>query len=197
MSDIKKENIISNLKNRYIDILGNVIIKKENIIELFYEKDNLINSSNIFFENCSEVEKYNQEVDKNINNKSLRLKTEKDINYEKNLQELIDKKSKKWFIPEIYQKIDIENWFYSKNLNEKERKRISDELKLFKKYDLYDLLKLLIYISDVIKEKKLVTGVGRGSSVSCFCLYVIGIHRINPIEYDLDYNEFFKENIEN
>jgi DNA polymerase III alpha subunit len=185
------ENIVANLENRYIDITGNCIFKKEYIIEKFYENGDL---KNFIFENCEDVEKYNSEIDKNIGDNKLKLKTEKDIDYEENIINLLHR-SKTWFIPEEYKKIDINEWFNSKKLNEVEKKRVKEELKLFKKHNMYDLLRFLIYMMDIVKEKKLIIGVGRGSSVSCFCLYLIGVHRINSIEYDLDYNDFFKENI--
>jgi len=184
------ENIVANLENRYIDITGNCILKKEYIIEKFYENGDL---KNFIFENCEDIEKYNSEIDKNIGDNNLKLKTEKNIDYEENIINLLHR-SKTWFIPEEYKKIDINEWFNSKKLNEVEKKRVKEELKLFKKYNMYDLLRFLIYMMDIIKEKKLIIGVGRGSSVSCFCLYLIGVHRINSIEYDLDYNDFFKEN---
>jgi len=35
-------------------------------------------------------------------------------------------------------------------------------------------------------------GVGRGSSVSSYILYLIGVHKIDSIKYDLDYKEFLR-----
>ena len=42
-----------------------------------------------------------------------------------------------------------------------------------------------------MREKNIIWGVGRGSSVSSYILYLIGVHRINSIKYELDYKEFF------
>ena len=41
-------------------------------------------------------------------------------------------------------------------------------------------------------EKNSSWGVGRGSSVSSYCLYLIGIHMVDSIKYNLDIQEFFK-----
>ena len=38
----------------------------------------------------------------------------------------------------------------------------------------------------------IVWGVGRGSSVASFCLFLIGVHKINPMIYNLDYTEFLR-----
>jgi len=35
--------------------------------------------------------------------------------------------------------------------------------------------------------------VGRGSSVASFVLFLLGVHRINSLYYDLDIEEFLKE----
>jgi len=34
--------------------------------------------------------------------------------------------------------------------------------------------------------------VGRGSSVASYCLYLLGVHKINSLKFDLDIKEFLK-----
>lgn len=70
--------------------------------------------------------------------------------------------------------------------------RVQQELELFKARNLFPVLQLLIYIVDTLREHQIVWGVGRGSSVASYCLYLIGVHRIDSIEYDLDITEFLK-----
>jgi DNA polymerase III alpha subunit len=43
-----------------------------------------------------------------------------------------------------------------------------------------------------MRSSNIVWGVGRGSSVASYALYLIGIHKIDPIKYNLSINEFFK-----
>ena len=50
----------------------------------------------------------------------------------------------------------------------------------------------MIYLVDIMQENKVIWGVGRGSSVASFVLYLIGIHKINPITHDLDWREFLR-----
>ena len=45
---------------------------------------------------------------------------------------------------------------------------------------------------DTLREKNVVWGVGRGSSVASFCLFLIGVHKVNPILYKLKINEFLR-----
>lgn len=54
------------------------------------------------------------------------------------------------------------------------------------------LLRYMIYLVDYMRENKIVWGVGRGSSVASYVLYLIGIHKINSIHYDLDWKEFLR-----
>jgi DNA polymerase III alpha subunit len=37
-----------------------------------------------------------------------------------------------------------------------------------------------------------VWGVGRGSSVSSYVLYLLNVHRIDSIKYNLDYQDFLR-----
>ena len=55
-----------------------------------------------------------------------------------------------------------------------------------------NVLKFMIYLMQVIKEKDIVTGAGRGSSVSSLVLFLIGVHYIDPIKYSLSYKEFLR-----
>jgi DNA polymerase III alpha subunit len=44
----------------------------------------------------------------------------------------------------------------------------------------------------VCKENNIVLGVGRGSSVASYVLYLLGVHRVDSLKYDLDIKEFLK-----
>ena len=76
-------------------------------------------------------------------------------------------------------------------IQEKEPQRAS-LLEEFKRRDLETVLRLMIYLVDHFKENDIVWGVGRGSSAASYCLYLIGINRVNSLEYELDIKEFFK-----
>ena len=58
---------------------------------------------------------------------------------------------------------------------------------------MFDLLSYLKYLVDTMRENNIVWGVGRGSSVASYVLYLIGIHKIDSIKYNLDIHEFLKE----
>jgi len=100
--------------------------------------------------------------------------------------------SRDWFIPNEYKNMDMEKWLIEQCATDQELERVTQEIELFKKHNLYDVLSVMKYIVDTLRSQNVVWGVGRGSSVSCYCLYLIGIHKVNSIKYELPINEFFK-----
>lgn len=99
-----------------------------------------------------------------------------------------------FFIPEHYKNIHVEDYFNDlvKDHDQTIQNRVQQELELYKAKNLYPVLQLMIYIIDELRENNVVWGVGRGSSVASYCLYLLGIHRVNSIEHDLDIHEFLR-----
>lgn len=97
-----------------------------------------------------------------------------------------------WFMPEEYVQLDIAKWVLDQCKNEVELQRAGQELLLYSDRDMFDLLKYLKYFVDTLRKNNVVWGVGRGSSVASFVLYLIGVHKINSITYNLDVEEFIR-----
>jgi DNA polymerase III alpha subunit len=71
--------------------------------------------------------------------------------------------------------------------------RICEELLLFHECGMEDYLRAIIYLIDTMNSKNVVRGCGRGSSVASFILFVIGVHYIDPIKYDINISEFLRK----
>jgi hypothetical protein len=97
-----------------------------------------------------------------------------------------------WFIPEEYISFDIVKFVLDLCKTEVELQRVGKELILFQERNMFSLLRYCKYLVDTMRKHNIVWGVGRGSSVSSYVLYLIGIHRINSIYYDLEITEFLK-----
>jgi DNA polymerase III alpha subunit len=97
-----------------------------------------------------------------------------------------------WYMPEKYYNIDVLKWLLDKCQNNEERQRVEIEYDLFAKKKFIKVLQFLIYFVDTLRENNIVWGVGRGSSVASFCLFLIGVHKINPMQYNLDHTEFLR-----
>ena len=83
-------------------------------------------------------------------------------------------------------------WLIDQCKTEEERTRVDEELTLFIQHGMFDLLFYLKYLVDTMRENNIVWGVGRGSSVASYVLYLIGVHKVDSIKYQLDINEFLK-----
>jgi len=97
-----------------------------------------------------------------------------------------------WSMSAEYQNLDIAKWLLDKCTTEVELQRVGKELLLYQERNLFPLLKQLKYVIDTWRSNNIVWGVGRGSSVASYVLYLIGVHRINSIYYDLDIEEFLR-----
>lgn len=97
-----------------------------------------------------------------------------------------------WYMPDIYKNMDIAKFVLDQCKNEHELQRAGEELLLFQERDMFMLLKYLKYLVDTMKTNNIIIGVGRGSSVSSYVLYLIGVHKIDSLYYSLDIGEFLK-----
>ena len=97
-----------------------------------------------------------------------------------------------WFMPEEYKQLDIAEMVISKCTTPEQLQRCGEELLLYQERDLFNLLRYLVYLVDIMKANNITWGVGRGSSVASYVLYLLGIHRIDSMYYDLDVGEFLR-----
>jgi hypothetical protein len=97
-----------------------------------------------------------------------------------------------WYMPYDYKAMDIAAHVLSLCNTEAELQRCGEELLLFQERNLFDLLRYLKYLVDVMTENQLIWGVGRGSSVASYVLYKLGVHRIDSMYYELDPTEFLR-----
>ena len=97
-----------------------------------------------------------------------------------------------WHMPEHYKNLDIADHVLGLCESQAELQRCGQELLLYQERDLFDLLRYLAYLVDVMKENRVIWGVGRGSSVASYVLYKLGVHRIDSMYYDLDPTEFLR-----
>lgn len=97
-----------------------------------------------------------------------------------------------WIMPKEYKELDIRKYLLDKCSNDEQKTRVEEELLLFEMANKLDLVRYLVYLTNYMTKNNIVWGVGRGSSVSVYILYLIGIHKVDSIKYNLDYTDFFK-----
>jgi len=131
----------------------------------------------------------NYAVSKDPNLEQYRQLVEKErLNYPIPKQEI---NQNSWLIPSEYQTLDIESLLIELCPNDN-LDRLHKELLLYKKHNMLPLLKTMKYITDTLRKNNIVWGVGRGSSVSSYVLFLLGVHKIDSVKYNLPIDEFFK-----
>ena len=134
-----------------------------------------------------DVDKFNKHADQNGQPK-LKKYTPVDLDINK-FDEICQSD---WFMPDNYKRLDVEKYVKDKCTTSEEIGRIEQELFEYESRNMYDLLRYMIYLVDFMRANNIVWGVGRGSSVASYVLYLIGIHKVNSIQYGLDYREFLR-----
>lgn len=117
----------------------------------------------------------------------------------------LDEISTDWIIPDEYKSIDLTKYLLTLLLDEIDKKdsftkediderlsRITEEIALFDEFGLNEILQAVIYIVDEFRKNDVVWGTGRGSSCCSYCLYLIGLHDVDSVKYNLDLKEFFR-----
>ena len=108
------------------------------------------------------------------------------------VEEFDRKNQNHWHMPEHYQQLDIAAHVLSLCQSDAELQRCGHELMLYQERGLFDLLRYLKYLVDIMRKHNIIWGVGRGSSVASYVLYLLGAHRIDSMYYNLDIREFLR-----
>ncbi len=178
--DIKADLSNTQLKDRTLYYDGDSVVSPDRIIELIDKGLNDIFVTEI----TDEITQFNR-----LSSKKILTKEEvRPLSFE-------------WNIPEPYKSLDVmeyvmERWANLDSMPFEESNtravRISHELTLYKDLQLIPILRAIIYVINTLQDNKIVWGVGRGSSVSSYVLYLIGVHDVDSVKYDLDITDFLR-----
>jgi len=163
---------------------GDVIFSEQDIIDLLYT-DPTFDISKLYMD---DAERYSQ----SINESGVDLPRVRTVLKKSGLKEFDSTNCENWHMPEKYYQLNVLQWLLDKCQNDEEKMRVQMEYDLFEKKKFVRVLQFLIYFVDTLRANNIVWGVGRGSSVASFCLFLIGVHKINPMLYNLDITEFLR-----
>jgi len=160
----------------------------EDCMDLIY-KGKLDTLFKVYVEKNSETEQFNLSIKEIGDGQMLKFYEPLDIS----LKDFDNLLQSEWFMPNSYKQFDIEKFLVTQCPDNPEAKtRVTEELNKFKELGHLNLLKFLHFLVTFMKENKIVWGVGRGSSVASYVLYLLGIHKIDSIQYRLDWQEFIR-----
>lgn len=175
------------LNGRKTDAWGNVIFSVDGLVEHLMRGGEL---GDLVASQVAEVETFNR-LCKEFDHPEDQL-----VIYEKpdiSVEDWDSAHQSQWFTPEPYASMDVLKYLLSKCTTDEQVARVQLEWKLFEEREMVDVLRFLIYMIANFRERKVVWGVGRGSSVASYCLYLMGVHRIDSLKFNLDPSEFLKK----
>ena len=166
---------------------GQASVNEQNIIELIYQ-NKFPNVKNCLIPQ-ELIDKYNAIVSTNKDNLEL-LTSVVDTTVDRDLYDQNNRLN--WFMPAEYKQFDIEDYVLGLCETPEQKHRVEQELTLYKSHAMMDVLQFLKYMVDTLRKNNIVWGVGRGSSVASYVLYLLGVHKVDSIKYDLDPTEFLR-----
>lgn len=169
-----------------IDEWGRAIFNGDDAIELLFQGHNI---TKLCIETTQEIESYNSscEAHDKLNHMVGVLSLPED-----SPETDAAKRQATWRMPVDYYNLDVREKLLSMCQAQEEVERVNLEMIMFEERGLLPVLRLMCFLVDRWREKGVVWGVGRGSSVASYCLFLIGIHKINSLAYGLPINEFLK-----
>ena len=97
-----------------------------------------------------------------------------------------------WFIPDEFRTIKVREQLLAMCQRDDEIARVSLEMDMFEARGLVPVLRLMFFLVDHCRKEGIVWGVGRGSSVASYCLFLIGVHKCDSLYHNLDITEFLR-----
>jgi DNA polymerase III alpha subunit len=171
---------------RKVDAWGRIIVDSSALVDLIYDG---VDITTLLVESNEETAAFN-DLCKKFDKADSVLRTPEPLDIDP--ADFHAEKSSTWAISKDIQELDVRSLLLSLCSSETATARVNMEMDMFEERGLIPLLQLMVYLVDHFRQNKIVWGVGRGSSVSSYCLYLIGVHKIDSIQYDLDINDFLK-----
>lgn len=176
---------ILDLEDCHIADTGEVLVKYDAVFKLF-RNDERIDGIKVF--EHEDVRLYNMRRSENI----------LQIGHMDGVTEVPPVSAYDFNIPGKYLTLDVEEHLAGKlvekfpELPEEYMDRLVLELNMMRDREMEGLLRVLVYLFDTFESNNVVYGIGRGSACASLVLFLIGIHMVDPIKYDIPIGEFLR-----
>ena len=167
---------------------GETVLSEDDLCDLVMQGRDVIKLDRVTVEPTLDLERLVSYIEDPTGPMTWTFPETRDIS----VQEFDQERRNQWFMPQEYRETDIAQHVLDLCTTPEQLQRAGEELLLFQEHDLFDLLRYLRYLVDVLRENSIIWGVGRGSSVASYVLYLLGVHRIDSMFYDLDPREFLR-----
>lgn len=164
---------------------GELIYSESDVCDLIMHGHDLADLSGMILDDSVDLQRWPTFLD-------FKTKFQPQTFHDCSVAEFHVQQQQNWHMPEEYKQLDIAEHVLSLCSTEAELQRCGAELMLFQERNLFDLLRYLKYLVDTMTQNNIIWGVGRGSSVASHVLYLLGVHRIDSMYYNLDIHEFLR-----
>lgn len=165
-----------------LDKFSNPIYSAADLTELLYQNCLI---DRLYVEDSREINQFEKCANINL------LKVSPEL-YEVSIEEFDSVCQTDWLISDEYKEFDVTTFCLEQCTSQQEIDRVLEELAEFEQRNLIMLLRTMKYIVDTLRKNQILWGVGRGSSVASFVLYLLGVHKINSLKYGLKWQEFLR-----
>lgn len=167
---------------------GEIILDSNDLFDLIMQGHNITKKQYVMVDESVDLEK----LATIIEDPECLLTWTFPFNSDKSIPDYDSLKQRTWHMPEEFKNLDIAEYVLSLCTTQEELQRVGEELLMFQSRNMFDLLRYLHYLVTVMRQNHVIWGVGRGSSVASYVLYLLGVHKINSMYYDLSPAEFLR-----
>jgi hypothetical protein len=165
-----------------------IVLDEDDLCDLVMRGENVADINRVVVDPSVDLER----LTSNIEDPGTLLTWACPENRDISVEEFDRERQSRWFMPKEYQNTDIAQHVLDLCTTQEQLQRVGEELLLFQEHGLFDLLRYLRYLVEVMRDNHIIWGVGRGSSVASYVLYLLRVHRIDSMFYDLDPREFLR-----
>ena len=167
-----------------LDKFGNPIFNSQDIFKFLYQ-GKLINLKDLTVDYTEDIEQLETTAGFTFQRFNEQLNTISIEDFDSALQT-------DWFMPTEYRDFDVEQWCLDKCTTPEQTARVKAEMAAYIERGMIPLLQWTKHFVDTCHQNNIVWGVGRGSSVASFVLFLLGVHQIDSVKYNLDWQEFLR-----
>ena len=167
-----------------LDQFGNPIFNSQDIFKVLYQ-GKLTDLKKVTVDYTNDIEQLERTAGFTFNRFNEQLSQISIEEFDQALQS-------DWFMPKEYLDFDVEAHCLERCNTDAERARVNAEIAAYKERGMIPLLQWIKHFVDTCSENNVVWGVGRGSSVASFVLFLLGVHEIDSVKYNLDWQEFLR-----
>jgi DNA polymerase III alpha subunit len=167
-----------------LDKFGNPIFNSSDIFKSLYQ-DNLTNLKDITVDYSDDIKQLEEVAEFTFQRFNDQLDQIDVKDFDQALQS-------DWFMPPEYQEFDVKEYCISRCVGNVQVERVNAEMAAYEERGMIPLLQWIKHFVDTCTKNNIVWGVGRGSSVASFVLFLLGVHQVDSVKYNLDWQEFLR-----